>query len=889
MDVQAIPSEGGQATLIPNKSFLSISRHFTKGKAHPFDDIMWKKVDAVLKKADGTVVFEQKGVEAPDFWSDRAINIVAEKYFRVVNGVKENSVKQLVTRVARTIALAGREQGLLGDKDDNVYSFELELTHLLVHQMFAFNSPVWFNIGVPGVAQQASACFINAVEDTMESITDLGKTEIMLFKGGSGAGSNLSKLRSSYERLSGGGIPSGPVSFMKWLDSGAGVTKSGGTTRRAALMRTLNIDHPDILELANGEAGFIECKAHAEKIAQALINGGFSAEFNKAGNAYDLVPFQNANNSVRVTDEFMRKVVNNEVFNTISRTTGKPVHSYNATDLWHVIARAAWASGDPGLQFDTATNDWHTLPNTGRINASNPCSEFLHLDDTSCNLGSFNLMKFQSEHGFHVKEFAYATEICITAMEILCGYSVYPSESITKHTRASRPLGIGYANLGTLLMTEGLAYDSYEGRALAAGITSLMSAVAYRQSARMAAIQGPFEYYAANVDPMLNVILKHKDAAAQLAPGTTSSASRVVWQQAYELGTKHGFRNSQVSVLAPTGTIAFMMDCDTNGIEPNLALTQYKKLVGGGFVKIPTRAVPQALNKLGYNGKAKDILETIEKTGALPPDMTPAHKRVFQTAIGDDQISTDGHLLMMGAVQPFLSGGISKTVNMAKTATVEDVANAFMRAWQLGLKCVTVYRDGCKASQPASAKAEVKSEDKHATLGPVWGERKRLPDERPSVTHKFSVGGQDGYFHIGLNADGSPGEVFINISKAGSTLHGLVDMAATAISLGLQYGVPLHTLLEKFKGVRFEPSGFTGNTLIPRADSLGDYFARWMEHRFSGEPAEPTKVLGNQQSVVAKAGGVSYHGAPCSSCGNITVRAGTCWVCNTCGTTTGCG
>jgi ribonucleoside-diphosphate reductase alpha chain len=890
MDAQSIPSEGGQATLFPDKSTLSFDLFFNK-HGHPFDSVKWGQRDAVIKNAKGEIVFEQKNVEAPESWSDRAINIVAEKYFRVVDGVKENSVKQLITRVAHTIAVAGRVQGLLDTATSLV--FEQELSYLLLHQMFAFNSPVWFNIGVPGVPQQASACFINAVEDTMESITDLGKTEIMLFKGGSGAGSNLSKLRSSYERLSGGGVPSGPVSFMKWLDSGAGVTKSGGTTRRAALMRTLNIDHPDILELANGEAGFITCKAHAETIAQALINGGFSPEFNKAGNAYDLVPFQNANNSVRVTDTFMQKVLDDKEFNTISRTTGKTVSTYKARDLWEKIAEAAWASGDPGIQFDTSTNDWHTLPNTGRINASNPCSEFLHLDDTSCNLGSFNLMKFQSEHGFHVKPFAVATEICITAMEILCGYSVYPSESITKHTKASRPLGIGYANLGTLLMTEGLAYDSNEGRALAAGITSLMSAVAYRQSARMAQVLGPFEYYSANSFPMQQVIAKHQDAAGQLAPAVTASAAKQVWQQAADLGKAYGFRNSQVSVLAPTGTIAFMMDCDTNGIEPNLALTQYKKLVGGGFVKIPTRAVPQALSKLGYNGTAKDVLDTIEKTGALPENMDPAHKRVFQTAIGDDQITTEGHLMMMGAVQPFLSGGISKTVNMAKTATVGDVANAFMRAWQLGLKCVTVYRDGCKASQPASAKAEAKtvdkSEDKHATLGPVWGERKRLPDERPSVTHKFSVGGQDGYFHIGLNADGSPGEVFINISKAGSTLHGLVDMAATAISLGLQYGVPLHTLLEKFKGVRFEPSGFTGNTLIPRADSLGDYFARWMELRFSGEPTDPSTVFVNQQPVVAKAAGVSYHGAPCSSCGNITVRAGTCWVCNTCGTTTGCG
>lgn len=886
MDVQANPSSAGQAPAIPDVS-LKINRLLTSGVTHPFDQVVWKKVDAVLKKADGTVVFEQKDVEAPEFWSDRAINIVAEKYFRVVNGVKETSVKQLITRVARTIAHAGQDQGLLGA--ENSVAFELELTHLLLHQMFAFNSPVWFNIGVPGVAQQASACFINHVEDTMESITDLGKTEIMLFKGGSGAGSNLSNLRSSYEKLSGGGTPSGPVSFMKWLDAGAGVTKSGGTTRRAALMRVLNVDHPDILELANGEAGFITCKAHAEKVAQALINGGFSAEFNKAGNAYDLVPFQNANNSVRVTDEFMQRVVADGEFSTRERTTGAPVHLYKARGIWDKIAQAAWESGDPGIQFDTATNDWHTLPNSGRINASNPCSEFLHLDNTSCNLGSFNLMKFVGDEGFIWKDFVHATEVCITAMEILCGYSVYPSEAITKQTKASRPLGIGYANLGTLLMTQGLAYDSKEGRDMAAGITSLMSASAYRQSARMAAVLGTFEYYNLNSAPMRKVIQKHRDASARLEATTVSRIAHNIWEQAQQLGETHGYRNSQVSVLAPTGTIAFMMDCDTNGIEPNLALTQYKKLVGGGFVKIPTRAVPQALNKLGYNGTAKSVLETIEKTGALPPDMDPAHKKVFQTAIGDDQISTDGHLLMMGAVQPFLSGGISKTVNMSKTATVGDVANAFMRAWQLGLKCVTVYRDGCKASQPVKATEDVKAVE--AYTGLKWGQRKRLNDERNSVTHKFSVGGQDGYFHIGLNEDGTPGEVFINISKAGSTLHGLVDMAATAMSLGLQYGVPVHTMLEKFKGVRFEPSGFTGNPKIPRADSLGDYFARWMEGRFSGEAQRslPLEIVAHKHSPSVKSEGVSYHGAPCTSCGNITVRAGTCWVCNTCGTTTGCG
>jgi len=879
MQVQSTPFlEAGLPTPSRKPTGLHFKKHFTAGKQHPFEEISWKKVDAVIRKADGSIAFEQKDVEAPEFWSERAINIVAEKYFRMIDGVKETSVRQLITRVARTIAHAGQDQGLFGAEDS--VTFELELTYLLLHQMFAFNSPVWFNIGVPGVPQQASACFINKVEDTMESITDLAKTEVMLFKGGSGAGSNLSKIRSSYELLSGGGNPSGPVSFMKMLDAGAGVTKSGGTTRRAALMRGLDVDHPDILQQANGEVGFIGCKMHAEKIAQALIAGGFSAEWNKPGNAYDLSPFQNANNSVRVTDYFMRKVQDDQKYQTKARTTGEQVHLYQAKDIWNKIAEAAHACGDPGLQFDSTTNKWHTLPNTGKINSSNPCSEFLHLDDTSCNLGSFNLMKFSQGNDFQVAEFEYATEICITAMEILAGYASYPTAEITKHTKASRPLGIGYANLGTLLMTKGLAYDSPEGREFAAGLTSLMTAVGYRQSAKMAQIVGPFEYYASNRNEMLKVISMHLEESQKLPQRHHATIRRAneVWDEGYVLGNEHGYRNSQISVLAPTGTIGFMMDCDTTGIEPNLALTQHKKLVGGGYMKIPTRAVPQALERLGYNGEAQFVLDTIAATGELPKDMKAAHKRVFQTAIGADQISTEGHLLMMAAVQPFLSGGISKTVNMASTATVADVANVYMRAWELGLKCVAIYRDGCKASQPASAKADKKEETK--PVGLQWGQRKRLPDERPSVTHKFSVGGQDGYFHMGLNEDGSPGEVFINISKAGSTLHGLVDMAATAISLGLQYGVPMATLLEKFKGVRFEPSGFTGNKAIPRADSLVDYFAKWVELRESAQKTEP---------IVAKKAELSYHGAPCSACGNLTVRAGSCWVCSTCGTTTGCG
>ena len=913
MDVQPV-SSGTAVRGSPEvpTSKLTFKAVFTADNQHPYDVITWKNVDAVIRKADGSVAFEQHNVEAPSFWSERAINIVAEKYFRMINGVKENSVKQLITRVARTIAHAGQEQGLFGAKES--VTFELELTYMLVHQLFAFNSPVWFNIGVPGVSQQASACFINSVEDTMESITDLAKTEVMLFKGGSGAGTNLSKLRSSYELLSGGGNPSGPVSFMKMLDAGAGVTKSGGTTRRAALMRVLNVDHPDVLIQANGEAGFINCKTHAEKIAQALIAAGFSAEFNKPGNAYDLSPFQNANNSVRVTDFFMRKVQDDQAFQTKSRTTGETVHTYKARELWDDIAKAAHASGDPGLQFDTSTNKWHTLPNTGKINSSNPCSEFLHLDDTSCNLGSFNLLKFNRNAppgqgaAFDVTAFVHATEVAITGMEILCGYADYPTESITKHTKASRPLGIGYANLGSLLMVKGLAYDSPEGREFAAGITALMSGAAYRQSARMAKAVGVFDYFNANKKEMLEVIALHKDAVELLPKRHHASIKEAVaiWHEAYALGKEYGYRNSQVSVLAPTGTIGFMMDCDTTGVEPMIALVQYKKLVGGGHVKMPNRCVHPALRQLGYEGEVLNhIIEMLETAGEFPVHVSAAHKKVFQTAIGTDPITTEGHLLMMAAVQPFLSGGISKTVNMANSATVGDVANVYMRAWELGLKCVAIYRDGCKASQPVSSKAEktldkAQSEELKTALKKTikefeegkptlrWGERKRLPDDRNSITHKFSVGGQDGYLHLGLYEDGSPGEVFINISKAGSTLHGLVDMAATAISVGLQHGVPLNTMLEKFRGMRFEPSGFTGNKAIPRADSLADYFAKWMELRESVQlPVQETQKPATQ--APSKTNGVSYHGDPCRSCGNITVRAGSCWVCNSCGTTTGCG
>lgn len=894
---------------------INFARRFT-GTDWDLDKVPTKIVNARITGPDGKVAYEQLNVEAPEGWSQNAINIVSEKYFRVINGVKETSVQQLVKRVAGTITLAGLKQGVFAT--DVATVFERELSYLLVNQMFAFNSPVWFNIGVPGAKQQASACFINHVEDNMESITDLAATEVRLFKGGSGAGVNISNLRSSYEKLSGGGSPSGPVSFMKMFDAGAGVTKSGGTTRRAAKMVVMNVDHPDILEQANGEAGFIRCKTEAERVAQALIAGGFSSQFNKPGNAYDYSPFQNANNSVRVTDDFMRSVEADDTWSTKMRTTKEVVHTYKARELWHEIAKAAWASGDPGIQFDTTTNEWHTLHNVGPITASNPCSEFLHLDNTSCNLGSFNLLKFLKADGFAVEDFVHAVTICITAMEILVEHAEYPTLEITAKTRASRPLGIGYANLGTLLMMQGLPYDSMEGREYAASITSLMTAVGYEQSQRLARVLGSFEYYENNRQYMANVINKHRQASARLISNPISAVAHTYWNMLFN-DKDPAFRNSQISVLAPTGTIGFMMDCDTTGCEPMLAITQYKKLVGGGTMIIPSRSVIPALQTLEYSANDRvRILQNIEEHGELnapnaEPIVSAEDLRVFQTAIGSNPLSTSGHLKMMGAIQPFLSGGISKTVNMPNSATVEEVGNVYMEAWKLGLKCVAIYRDGCKASQPASAKKETlgtktldsaEQEDLKAAIkktihayethGPevrLWGERKRLDDERMSVTHKFSVAGQDGYFHVGLNSDGTPGEVFINISKAGSTLHGLVDMAATAMSLGLQYGVPLATLLEKFRGVRFEPSGFTGNAKIPRADSIADYFARWMETRFVKDPEVPAYVPADVTlpAVVAKKQDVSYHGDPCKQCGNITVRAGSCWACPSCGTTTGCG
>jgi ribonucleoside-diphosphate reductase alpha chain len=881
----------------PVKPGLKGIRFFTTKDVDPFDAVAWVKRDAVLIGADGSEKFRQNDIEVPAFWSERATNIVAEKYFRVIKGVKETSVKQMIRRISMAIADAACLQGIYPAAED-AFAFEAELRYMLLHQMFAFNSPVWFNVGVAR-KPQASACFIQSVEDTMESITALAQKEIRLFKGGSGTGSNLSPLRSSYEKLKGGGYASGPVSFMEMYDAGAGVTKSGGTTRRAAKMVMLNADHPDILVQQNGRPGFITCKSSAEQLARDLFSTGkYSAEFNVPGNIYERVGFQNANNSVRATDEFMYAVEKDAEWCTKKVTTGEVLHTYKAKGLFDEIVKAAWECGDPGMQFDTTINDWHTCPNTGKINGSNPCSEFMFLDDTACNLGSFNLMKFHSDAtiGFDLNGFTHACEVATTSMEVLVDLAGYPGEEIGKNSHDYRPLGLGYANLGALLMVSGLAYDSPKGRALAAAITAIMSGVAYKQSARIAGVTGAFPGYAGNAEAMLRVIQKHSKAVDKIDDEGLKEYIHLAidqWSEALELGKKDGFRNAQISVLAPTGTISFLMDCDTTGVEPALALVQYKKLVGGGQMKMANRLVSKALTTLGYSTRVITSLEKcIAETGDVVgcEGLKPKDRDVFATAIGTNAITPMGHLKMMAAVQPFISGAISKTVNLPSSATLEDVNRVYVAAWQMGLKAVAIYRDGCKLSQPAGTKVDGLGKSlPEAPPAPLWGDRKRMPTTRQSVTHKMQIGEHEGYVTVGLHEDGTPGEVFITMAQEGSALRGFMDLAATSISLGLQHGVPLEVLAHKMQGLKFEPSGFTQNPAIRMAQSIPDYIGRWLEQQFlKGEPTEETAELTEEvlhKEVVTQ----GYSGPPCSKCANLTVRSGTCFVCTQCGTTTGCG
>jgi ribonucleoside-diphosphate reductase alpha chain len=901
-------NEARQDAAPEKRTGLSFRRYFSKEGRHPYDELAWEMRSAVINDERGQPVFEQHGIEIPSTWSQTATNIVASKYFRgaIDSPERERSVKQLISRVVDQIRSWAEEQSYFATRAD-LEAFSDELTHLLVNQKAAFNSPVWFNVGIEK-RPQASACFINAVDDTMDSILTLAKTEGMLFKFGSGTGSNLSGIRSAKEPLAGGGTASGPVSFMRGYDAFAGVIKSGGKTRRAAKMVILNADHPDIVE-------FVNSKAEEERKAWALIDAGYDGSFNVKGGAYDSVFFQNANHSVRVTDEFMRAVVEDRDWTTHFVLGGESCETMKARDLMKMMAEAAWQCGDPGMQFDSTINDWHTCPNTDRINASNPCSEYMFLDDTACNLASLNLMKFRRDDGeFDTEAFKVACRTLITAQEILVDNASYPTPAIDRNSHDYRPLGLGYANLGVLLMDRGLPYDSDAGRAHAAAITALMHGEAYAQSARVASATGPFAGYAKNAEPMLRVIDKHRQHAhmldGALVPRELLQSAQSVWDEAYTLGVQHGYRNSQVTVLAPTGTIGFMMDCDTTGIEPDIALVKYKKLVGGGVMKIVNQSVPGVLKKLGYAaGQMEEILryidqkEMIEGAPHLKDEHLPVFDCAFPPANGKRSIQYMGHIKMMAAVQPFLSGAISKTVNMPTDATPEEIANAYVESWTLGLKAVAVYRDGCKRSQPLStAKEEPRAE---ATGSPeVRPARRKLPDERRSITHKFSIAGHEGYITVGMYEDGKPGEIFLVMAKEGSTISGLMDAFATSISIALQYGVPLEALVEKFSHVRFEPSGFTKNPEIPFAKSITDYIFRWLASKFlSPEAAQAMGVqmdagklaapaVSVQARAQAAAPGAAFKNqldAPsCHVCGSIMIRNGSCYRCANCGSTSGC-
>ena len=902
---------------------LVFERYFTDGKSSPFDKVEWEKRTALIGNEKGATIFKQENVEVPKGWSQTATNIVASKYFHGKPGTsdRETSVRQLIARVVDTIVRWGEEGGYFANTASRD-AFRDDLTHLLVEQKMAFNSPVWFNVGCQP-KPQCSACFINSVQDSMESIMGLTRTEGMLFKWGSGTGTNFSTLRGSRETLSGGGIASGPVSFMKGFDAFAGVIKSGGKTRRAAKMVILNIDHPDIVE-------FIDCKVKEEKKAHVLIEQGYDSSID--GEAYSSIFFQNANHSVRVTDEFMQAAQENRDWWTKNVTDGQPNEKLSARELLHKIADSTWHCGDPGMQYDTTVNRWHTCKSTARINASNPCSEYMFLDDTACNLASLNLMKYLSSNGdFDVEAFTKAVDVTITAQEILVDNASYPTDRIAKNSHEFRPLGLGYANLGALLMSMALPYDSDEGRDVAAAVTALMCGEAYAQSARVAERMEPFPGYPVNREPMLDVIRMHRHSMRGIKPDHVQSdlymGAQSAWDNALELGEKHGFKNSQVTVLAPTGTIGFMMDCDTTGIEPDLALIKYKKLVGGGVIKIVNNTVPAALMKLGYTPEqTSEIVSYIDANGKMDgaPFIKPEHIPVFDCSLattGGRSIAWRGHVKMMAAAQPFLSGAISKTINMPEDSAIEDIMDAYIESWKLGLKAVAIYRDNSKRSQPLNAagnkKDEKKAEVAAAEPEPVQRElfartqREKLPVERNSVTHKFSVGGHEGYITVGMYPDGRPGEIFIKMSKEGSTLSGVMDGLALTLSIGLQYGVPLKVLVNKLVNTRFEPSGITPNANIRFATSVLDYIARWLGGRFisseylklNGAPMEGTIVASipaatPQAPVLTPAPlvetrtyspGNALEDAPtCSECGMLMVPNGACYKCENCGSTSGC-
>ncbi|TMK93640.1 MAG: vitamin B12-dependent ribonucleotide reductase [Actinobacteria bacterium] len=897
---------------------LTFKRFFTQEGTHPFDQVEWETRDAVIPNyKEGGNAFEQRDVEFPRSWSQNATNIVAQKYFRGTLGTpqRESSVRQLVARVVDTITGWGRKNAYFASEHD-AQVFADELTHLLVNQMAAFNSPVWFNVGVADTPQQCSACFILAVDDHMSSILNWYVEEGTIFKGGSGSGINLSRLRSSKEGLAGGGTASGPVSFMRGADASAGTIKSGGKTRRAAKMVILDADHPDVRD-------FIWCKATEEKKARALRDAGFDMDLD--GRDSYSVQYQNANNSVRVTDEFMQAVLEDRDWKLKAVTTGETLETTRARDLMRDIALAAWECADPGMQYDTTINEWHTCPASGRINASNPCSEYMHLDNSACNLASLNLMKFLDADGnFDVRSFRRATEIVFTAQEIVVGESDYPTDKIGENARAFRQLGLGYANLGALLMARGLPYDSDQGRAWAGAITAIMTGWAYRTSARIAEVTGPFAGYASNADAMLRVMRKHRAAAdqidAELVPEGMLSAAKQSWDEAIALGEQHGYRNAQASVLAPTGTIGLMMDCDTTGIEPELALVKTKKLVGGGTMQFVNQTVPRALAKLGYDAvQTDDIVAYIAEHNSVAdaPHLKTEHYPVFHTAMGEQPIHYMGHVRMMAAAQPYISGAISKTVNMPEEATVEEVEELFVESWRLGLKAVAIYRDNCKVAQPLSADKRKTAEAPEAEPAVLaWSAKKRLPQSRPALTTSFRVGDAEGYVTAGSYPDNGLGEIFLKASKQGSTLSGIMDAFSIAVSVGLQYGVPLEDYASKFINMKFEPSGMTNDPDIRFASSIVDYvFRRLALDHLTWEQREALGIRSIQERTEEAEGKIAELDADtapapapvaqptepverptarvldaplCYQCGSKMQPAGSCYVCGTCGSTSGC-
>jgi ribonucleoside-diphosphate reductase alpha chain len=949
-----------QTTLAPEITpgrALTVERYFTTPGVAPFDAIEWELRTAAVGS------FRQENVEFPKTWSQNATNIVAQKYFRgqLDTPARESSVKQMIGRVSGTIADWGRQRGYFATAEDGD-AFQDELTYILLHQLAAFNSPVWFNVGFEE-QPQCSACFILSVEDTMDSILDWNTREGRIFRGGSGSGINLSNIRGSMEPLSKGGTASGPVSFMRGADSWAGTIKSGGKTRRAAKMVVLDVDHPDIVE-------FIECKAKEEDKAEALRNAGFDMSID--GDGFKSIQYQNANNSVRVTDEFMEAVEADAEWRTIARSTGKPIgEPMLARDLMRKIGEAAWRCADPGVQYDTIINEWHTCPASGRINASNPCSEYMHVDDSACNLASLNLMKFRRPDGtFEVEKFEKAVDVVFLAQEIVVGPSSYPTEEIGVNARAFRQLGMGYANLGAYLMANGMPYDSDAGRATAAAITALMTGRAYLQSAKVAAAIGPYERYAENREAHNNVMRMHRDATAHIPVGTGRddtllAAAREVWDEAVEVGEAHGYRNAQATVLAPTGTISFLMDCDTTGVEPDFSLVKYKELVGGGSMTIVNRTVPLALQTLGYAPSEIDqIVAHVDQYGTImeAPGIKDEHLDVFDVAVGSRAISHMGHIKMMGAVQPFISGAISKTVNLPSSATVEDIVDAYTQAWRLGVKALAIYRDGSKTAQALRTDAQTEeaavpaigSEEFEAAVAAevakqvesIGPRRNKMPRERQSITHKFSIGGHEGYITAGMYEDGQVGEIFItDVGKEGSALRGMMNSFATAISIALQYGVPLEMLVSKFAYMRFEPEGITQNPEIPFAKSMPDYMMRWLASRFldaeiqeelgiltqevrakkaaeesgfsadtAGPPApapRATPSTGNGNGTPARAATPTPKpptsaltdtppvrparlvgldlGPACNQCGGMMQRTGSCYTCSSCGNNTGCG